>query len=123
MQEKPTAPPPLGIIFDTAMTRPAEAMALGVLYGMDGKNEARVLSVSVSSSNIKAAMFCDAVARYYGGFRPAPVGLSTAGKLTQDQPLFTAPLAKRDAQGQLVYRRNIEKMNDTADPVAAIRNA
>jgi hypothetical protein len=38
-------------------------------------------------------------------------------------PLFTVPLARHDAEGRPVYSHNIKKMNDTADPVAVIRNA
>jgi hypothetical protein len=131
MQE-PQPPPPLGIAFDTGMARASDALALAMLYGLNGKNEARLLSVTVSGSNLQAAAYCEAVGQFYAGavsgafggaVRTLPVGLATDGKLPADLPLFTAPLARHDAEGRPVYSHNIKKMNDTADPVAVIRNA
>ena len=131
MQE-PQPPPPLGIAFDTGMARASDALALAMLYSLNGKNEAHLLSVTVSGSNLEAAAYCEAVGQFYAGAvsgafggaaRTLPVGLSTDGKLAADLPLFIAPLARRDAEGRLVYSHNIKKMNDTADPVAVIRNA
>src|SRR5580693_7649835 len=101
MQE-PQPPRPLGIAFDTGMARASDALALAMLNGLSGKNEARLLSVTVSGSNLQAAAFCEVVGRFYAGTvsgafggaaRPLPVGLSTDGKLAADLPLFTAPLA------------------------------
>jgi hypothetical protein len=131
MQE-PQPPRPLGIAFDTGMARASDALALAMLYGLNGKNEARLLSVTVSGSNMQAAAFCEIVGRFYAGpvsgafggaARPLPVGLATDGKLAADLPLFTVPLARRDAEGHEVYSHGIKQMNDTADPVAVIRNA
>jgi hypothetical protein len=131
MQE-PQPPPPPAIAFDTGMARASDALALAMLYGLNGKNEARLLSVTVSGSNLQAAAFCEAVGQFYAGTvsgafggaaRTLPVGLSTDGKLAADLPLFTVPLARHDAEGRPVYSHNIKKMNDTADPVAVIRNA
>jgi len=64
--------------------------ALALLYGFDGKNEARVVSVSVSKPNLKAAAFCETVGRFYAGTvssgfgglgRTLPIGLSSDGKI------------------------------------------
>ena len=38
-------------------------------------------------------------------------------------PMVSAPLAKLGADGTPVYARGVEKLNDTADPIALIRNA
>jgi hypothetical protein len=125
-------PPPLGIAFDTGMARASDALALAMLYGLNGKNEARLLSVTVSGSNLQAAAYCEVVGQFYAGAvsgafggaaRTLPVGLSIDGKLAASLPLFTAPLARRDAEGRPTYQNTIRKMNDTADPVAVIRNA
>ena len=125
MQEKPSP----RIIFDTGMNKAGDALALAMLYG---SKDARLIAVSVSGSNLKAASFCEVVGQFYAGpvsgafggaQRTLPVGLSTDGKLAADSPLFTVPLARRDAEGKPVYRQTIEKLNDTADPVAVIRNA
>jgi hypothetical protein len=125
--------PPVGIIFDSDMGANIDnALALALLYGFDGKNEARVVSVSVSKSNLRAAAFCEVVGRFYsgavsgafGGFaRTLPVGLSTDGKIPEDTPMLTVPLAKRNADGTPVYDSGIHKLNDTAEVSALIRNA
>jgi len=125
--------PPLGIIFDSDMgARIDAALALALLYGFEGKGEARLTSVSVSKSNLKAAAYCEAVGRFYAGatspevrffFRSLPVGLSTDGKMPEDTPMLTVPLSKRNAEGAPVYNHGIGKLNDSAEVTALIRNA
>jgi inosine-uridine nucleoside N-ribohydrolase len=119
--------PPVGVVFDSDMgNRIDTALALAMLYGFDGKNEARVICLSVSKHNLKAAAFCDAVAKFYagGGFsRLLPVGMSIEGKMSEDTPMLTVPLDKRNADGQALYRHDIRSLNDTADVAAVIRNA
>jgi inosine-uridine nucleoside N-ribohydrolase len=125
-QEKP----PVGIIFDSDMGNSIDhALALALLYGFDSKHEVRIVSVSLSQSSLKAAAFCEAVARFYAAAagkaveRIRPIGLSVDGKLSEDTPLLTVPLSKQNAQGAPVYEHHIQKFNDTADAVALIRNA
>src|SRR6266542_224246 len=105
MQFSGQGKPPLGIIFDSAMGASIDsALALALLYGLEGKSGVRLTSVSVSKSNLKAAAFCEAVGRFYAGatnpefrafFRGLPVGLSTDGKLPEDTPMLTAPLSRK----------------------------
>jgi len=133
MQFPEQGKPPVGIIFDSDMgNRIDDTLALALLYGFDGMREARVVSVSVTKSNLKAAAFCEVVGHFYAGAvsgafsaagRTLPVGLSTDGKMPEDTPLFTVPLAKVNADGAPVYSHGIEKLNDTAEPAALIRNA
>jgi inosine-uridine nucleoside N-ribohydrolase len=133
MQFPEEGKPPVGIIFDSDLgNRIDDTLALALLYGFDGKREARVVSLSITKSNLKAAAFCEAVGRFYAGAvsgafsavgRTLPVGLATDGKMPEDSPLFTVPLAKVNADGSPVYSHGIEKLNDTAEPTALIRNA
>jgi hypothetical protein len=120
--------PAPGVIFDTTMGRSIdEALALALLYGLDGKNEARLMSVSISNPDLKAAAFCDAVARFYAGatspearpfLRSLPIGLSTDKKVpSQETAMIAEPLSKA------TYAHEIHGFNDTAEPVALIRNA
>ncbi|HKC85589.1 MAG TPA: hypothetical protein VKG02_06415, partial [Blastocatellia bacterium] len=68
MQNQGQEKPPVGIIFDCGLGNSIdEVLALALLYGLDGKNEARVISLSVSKPNLKAAAMCEAIARFYGG--------------------------------------------------------
>ncbi len=126
--------PSLGVVFDSDMGRIDDALALAMLYGFEGKNAARIVSLSVSSSNLQAAAFCDAVARFYseppGSAPPAfsrpamPIGMAL--KTTSPAPvppMIAEPLAKRTPEGKPLYANAIEKINDTADVAALIRNA
>jgi hypothetical protein len=124
----PQGKPPVGVVFDSDLGNTVDdALALALLYGLDGKNEARVVSLSISKSNLKSAAFCDVVARFYSGsggfFRPLPVGLADDGRMAEDTPMLTVPLAKKDAGGAPVYNHSIQRIIDTADPAAVIRNA
>jgi hypothetical protein len=127
MQFPGAGKPPTGVVFDSDMgSRIDTALALAMLYGFDGKNEARVICVTVSRTNVKAAAFCDAIGRFYasGGFmRSLPVGMSIAGKITDETPMLTATLAKKAADGQPAYKHEVNDINDTADVAAVIRNA
>jgi inosine-uridine nucleoside N-ribohydrolase len=125
--------PSLGIILDCGLGNSIEeALALALLYGLDGKNEMRILALSVSKPNLKAAAFLEAISRFYGGVasgafgvmgRTLPVGLADAGKLPEDTPMLTTPLARRTEDGKPLYPHGIENLNDTAESRTVLRNA
>lgn len=133
MQFQGQTPPSVGIIFDCGLGNSIdEALALALLYGLDGKNEVRILALSVSKPNLKAAAFCEAIARFYGGAssgafgamgRTLPVGLAEEGKLPEDTPMLTVPLARRGEDGKPIYSHGIEKLSDTGEVRAVLRNA
>ena len=124
--------PPLGVLFDSDMGNSIDdALALAVLYGLDGKNEARVVSVSVSKANLKAAALAEVIGRFYAGAvsgsfaavgRTLPVGLSARGKMPEDAPIFKI-LDKKNDKGELVYQHGINRMIDTAEVAPMLRNA
>jgi Inosine-uridine preferring nucleoside hydrolase len=125
--------PPVGIIFDADVGNSIDdALALALLYGLDGKNEVRVVSMSVSKSNLKSSAFCEVVGRFYAGAvsgafggvgRTLPVGLSTDGITPEDTPMLAVPLARKTPEGAPVYPHGIQTLNDTAETPALIRNA
>jgi hypothetical protein len=123
MQFQPQGRPPVGIVFDADLGNTIDdALALAMLYGFQGKGEARVLSVSTTKSNLHAAIFADVLVRFYTGepgpfFPPLPIGLSLSGNMASPNAMLEAVV------GNTKYPRNIAKMNDTADPLALIRNA
>ncbi len=133
MQFLPQVKPPVGIVFDSDMGSSIDnALALALMYGFDGKNEARVVAVSLTRSNLSSAAFCEAVGRFYagavnGGFggvgRSLPVGLSVDGKIKDETPMVTVPLGRMNAEGKPQYAHGINKLNDTAEIPALIRNA
>jgi inosine-uridine nucleoside N-ribohydrolase len=125
--------PPVGVVFDCDIGNGIDdVLALAVLYGLDTKNETRVVSVSVSKGTLKAAALCDAIVRFYasGGSgrlspfsRVLPVGFAEDGKTPEETKLLTETLARRDAQAKPVFTHAIHSLNDTAEPAALIRNA
>ena len=129
----PQGKPPIGIIFDSAMgSRIDDVLAMALMYGLDGKNEARVVSVSVSRSNVNSAAFSEAIGRFYAGAvsgdfgavgRNLPVGLATDGRIAGETPMLTVPLEKKDKDGKPVYAHGIHHVVDTAEVAALLRNA
>jgi hypothetical protein len=123
MQFQPQGKPSPGIVFDADFGNTIDdALALAMLFGFQGKNESRVISVSTTKSSLEAAVFADVLVRFYTGepgpFAPAiPIGLSLSGKMAEPNPMLAAVV------GNPKYARSIVKMNDTADPLALIRNA
>ena len=68
MQQQPRPRPPVGVIFDCDMGNSVDdAIALSVLYGLDGKDECRVVSISTSKPNLKSAAMCEVIGRFYSG--------------------------------------------------------
>jgi hypothetical protein len=133
MQFPGAGKPPLGVIFDSAMGEDiGEALALALLFGLDGKQECRVVGMAVSKSNIQSAAFVESVARFYAGTvsaafaslgRSLPVGMNEKGLLPDATPMLTAPLSRVSAKGDPIYNHGIHKLVDTADPQAVLRNA
>jgi hypothetical protein len=123
MQFQPQGKPPVGMVFDADLGNTIDdALALAMLFGFQGKNESRVLSVSTTKNSLQAAVFADVLVRFYTGepgpFAGAmPIGLALSGKMAAPNAMLEA------VTGNPKYPRNIVKMNDTADPVALIRNA
>ncbi len=129
MQFQGQSKPPVGVVFDCDMGNTIDdALALAMLYGLQGKNTVRLISVSVNKPNLKAAEYCDVVTRFYMGepggfFAPTPIGLTLAPRMDPDPAMVVAPLARQNAEGKPQYSCGIAKLNETADPVAQIRNA
>ena len=98
-----------------------DALALALLYGSQGKNESRVIAVTTTRHSLNSAAFCDVLVRFYTGepgpfAPPLPIGMNLRGKEVPDTPMLKTVLAKP-------YPHTVQKLNDTADPVADIRNA
>lgn len=113
-------------------SRVETALALALLYGLDGKNECRVISISTSRASLLSAAYCEVVGRFYAGAvsgafgsfaRTLPVGMAEASKITGDTPLLTGPLNRKNPDGSATYAHGIEKLIDTAEPHGLIRNA
>ena len=125
--------PPVGIIYDSDLgNRIDDVLALAVLYGLDGKNECRVVAITISKPSLKSAALGEVIGRFYsgavnGGFgaigRNLPIGLATEGARPEETPLMAAVVDAKAADGKPKYDHGIHTLNDTAEPHAVIRNA
>jgi hypothetical protein len=132
MQAAPPRTAPPGVAFDSELGDIDHLLALAMLFTLEGRRQIRVPSISTSRFNLQAARFLDLVARFYGGEQagdfvvnrlPLPVGMTATGKQTGPSPMLDGALLKTAADGTPVYPRTLTSLNDTADPVALIRNA
>ncbi len=131
MQFSSAGKPPLGIVYDSDFGMSAESvLALALLRGFAGKNISRLVGISISSPNLKAAQLCDVVEKYYASattgmaamfFQGPPLGLAEKGK-TADSPLMKAVLDLKDPDGKHIYESRIADINDTAVGQVVIRN-
>lgn len=119
--------PSPGAFFDSDFTTIDSLLAIGVMNGLQGKDECRIVAVSMSRPNLAVAGFVDAVERYYHG--PAgnfsqipPVGMRTAGSPGVTSPAFTAPFLRKKPDGTPVYKNQVKSAIDTADPNVLLRN-
>src|SRR5450755_4150820 len=85
--------PPIGVIYNTSMSRPDAALALAELYGFEEKRDSRMGSVCVVGAGLNTAMFCDMVGRMYmpgptrNGNHVLSVGLAAVNPLPPDSPM------------------------------------
>lgn len=120
--------PPQGVIYDSSFGESIDTvLALALLHGFEGKNQSRTVALSISKPNLKAAQVCDVIEKFYASattglaamfFQGLPIGLATDGKLSEDTPILTGTLDKKNE-----YSPRIQKLNDTAIPEVLMRNA
>jgi len=132
MQSGRAFAPATGVVFDSAFgQRPDDALALALLFGFEGLNEARLLSVSIGSGDLQAAQACDAIAHFYhlpvpggqggtghGGFT---IGLLTTGASRANPAMLSAALLKTDADGKPSIREPSKP--STIPPIPCLRCA
>ena len=127
MQEFGKAKPAPGAFFDTDFSTIDSVLALGMLHGLQGKNECRVEIVTMCRPNLAVAGFADTVERFYRG--PAgnfaqvpPIGMRTVGAPGETSPAFTAPFLRKKADGTPVYKNEVKTVIQTGDPNTLFRN-
>ncbi|MCU1328544.1 MAG: hypothetical protein JWN34_3914 [Bryobacterales bacterium] len=118
---------PIGVVYNTSMSRPDAALALALLYGLSGKREARVGSVCVTGAGLEAATFCDLVGLFYTPGPPRnanqvlPTGLALE-TASLETPMVRAAMDRKKADGNPQYARTIRKVSDTSVAEAVLRN-
>ena len=122
---------PLGVLYNTSVARPDSVLALALLYGYEGKREARMTAIAVNDAGLEAAIFCDILVQFYtlrGGTpmnsnRFLPVGLVATNPLPPSPLMLKNAVEKRDEKGEPVYSRTIRRIADTSEVSAMIRNS
>lgn len=130
-QDPRLLPAPIGLVYNTSMTRPDAALALAALYVLASRRLARVNGVCVTGAGLNAAIFCDLVARFYAGPTTRlpssnivlPVGFPADPPGLPDPPMVEAAVNRKRADGSPQYARLIQRPTDTAAPDAMLRNA
>jgi hypothetical protein len=117
---------PLGVIFNTSMTRPDAALAVTALYSAATRGQLRVGSICVTGSGFSSAVFCDIIARVYqprvgGSNTTFAVGYATQ-PLSADSPMVKGVVERKKNDGTPEYVRSINRVADTSLPEALMRN-
>jgi len=115
--------PATALVFDSSLEDEiGQVLALTMLLAYESKREVRLTSLSISRNNLRIAAFCDLMGRFFGS--SPTVGMAESGPAkTSVPPFLQAVLAKQNSEDKPVYMRTITQLNDTADPLALIRNA
>lgn len=124
---------PVAVLFDSSLENGIDPiLALAMVLACDSRREARLGGLSVSRNSLETAAFCELMVRFYRGERPGsapgrasiPIGMFAEEAAVGPVPPMIATVVNRAGlDGQPLYPRTIEKLNDTADPVAVLRNA
>jgi inosine-uridine nucleoside N-ribohydrolase len=133
MQGRGVIKPPLGITFDSDFGNTIDSvLTLGFLRALAAKGEIRVISVSITKANLKAAQAEEAITNFYAGGPigggtgfgggPDKVGLATDGKMADDTPILNAVLSRKTADGKTAYSVQIGRILDTAESPVTMRN-
>lgn len=129
-QEPKGLPAPIGVVYNTSMTRADAALALAALYVSASRRNARVDGVCVTGAGFDAAVFCDVVAHFYTGQSRAPssnaalpVGFATETPALGGPAMVRTALGRTRADGQPQYVRTVLRPADTGAPEALLRNA
>src|SRR5688572_2431056 len=122
---------PPAVLFDSSLEEIDQILALAMLFGFESRRQLRVGSLSTSRFSLQAARFLELIARFYAGDRPGStisrnppaIGMSMTGSQTAPTSVLEAVLLRTNTNGVPAYVRTLSNVNETADPVALIRNA
>ena len=120
IQGSARAAPPIGMVYNTSMSRPDAALALAAIYAFDSKREAKIGSVCVAGAGLDTAIFCDIVARFYTGTARNGNEMLAVGLAAVTPPPADSAMVKAAVAGP--YNRSIRKISETSLAEAMLRN-
>jgi hypothetical protein len=128
LSQNSTVRPSLAVSFCTSMSRPDAALALAAIHGLEGRRLSRAGAICVAGAGLNAAIFCDMVGRFYtvGPVPNAndvlPIGLALTTPMPLDPPMVKAAVERRNEKGAPAYPHSINKVTDTSQAEAVLRN-
>ena len=126
MQFRKSKPAP-GVFIDSDFSTIDSVLAVALIYGMQDKNECRMVTISMSRSILPAAAYLDVVERFFhgpaGNFSQLPaIGMPDRGAPLATPAAYVTPLKRTKADGSPAYKVQVTRMVDTADPCTLFRN-
>ena len=117
--DRPPAPSPVKIIFDTDIGNDVDdALALGLLHSLADRGACELLGVTITRSDELAGPFVDAVNTFYG--RPnLPIGFIRA-KPETDTSKFLPLVEARDGE-RVRYPHDLKRSSDAPDALRLLR--
>ncbi len=117
--DRPPAPPPVKIIFDTDIGNDVDdALALGLLHALADRGACELLGVTITRSDELAGPFVDAVNTFYG--RPAlPIGFIRAKP--EPEPSKFLPLAEARDGERARYPHDLKRSSDAPEALRLLR--
>ncbi|QEH33547.1 Inosine-uridine preferring nucleoside hydrolase [Aquisphaera giovannonii] len=121
----PTAPPaaaaePPGLIFDTDICGDCDdVLALGMIHSLQSRGACRLLAVTVSVDNDKAAPFVDAVNTFYGR-GDIPIGVVGKGGVVE-QGKYLPLVDAKDESGRDRYPHDLRSGKDAPPATSVLR--
>jgi len=111
---------PIGVVYNTSMTRPDAALALAAMYVMESRKESTMGSVCVAGAGFNAAVFCDIIGKMYTFGPPRNGNQVLAVGLAAEQGTPDSPMVKTAVEQN--YPRTIQHAYDTSAPTEVLRN-
>ena len=110
---------PVRLVFDTDIGNDVDdVLALGVIHSLESRGKCKLLAVTVTKDNPKAAAFVDAVNTFYG--RPdVPIGAVRDGATPEEGKFLK--LADAADDGPLRYPHDLVSGEDAPEAVALLR--
>jgi inosine-uridine nucleoside N-ribohydrolase len=117
--DRPPAPPPVKIIFDTDIGNDVDdALALGLLHVLADRSACDLLAVTITRSDELAGPFVDAVNTFYG--RPnLPIGFIRTKPETDTSKFL--PLAEARDGDRVRYPHDLQRSSDAPNALRLLR--
>jgi inosine-uridine nucleoside N-ribohydrolase len=114
---------PVPVIFDTDMGNDIDdAVALAILHALESRGEAKLIAVTLTKDNPKAAPYIDLVNTFYGR-QGIPIGVVKKGKTPEDSAMIRVPVDMRRSDGRFVYPRRLNDGTDAPEATGVLRRA